>query len=321
MKNIILLFLVVSISILGYSQTQVQLSIKHGLNGNDYGPEVEGRNDKDQAFKLQRVQYYVSNITLTDIDGKEIFLPDTYLFVDANNPTTFPLGSHDVSDITKLSFYIGVDAERNHADPSQYDANHALAPKNPSMHWSWAGGYRFAAMEGKAGSTLADDLIIHATGDPNFKKTTLDLNATKNTDDILEINLHVDYAKLFSGMDISSGLIYHGKDEAGEKLLENFRKEAITPVKGVPDNTNDPSLASVAVYPNPIVDGKAYIRTTGSFIPTSYALYDISGKKIKEESVISKASHLVLSDVESGVYTLIFTDRTKRIERQRIIIK
>jgi hypothetical protein len=57
----------------------------------------------------------------------------------------------------------------NHADPTQWPATHPLNANFTGLHWGWAGGYIFQAMDGKfkdsAGATAERSLSFHTATD------------------------------------------------------------------------------------------------------------------------------------------------------------
>ena len=78
----------------------------------------------------------------------ETAIPNKWVLVNASEATEVDLGSHDVTNVEAVHFHIGVDSSVNHSDPASYPMGHPLAPVFPSMHWGWAAGYRFVAIEG-----------------------------------------------------------------------------------------------------------------------------------------------------------------------------
>ena len=52
-------------------------------------------------------------------------------------------------DYHALQFQLGLPAAVNHGDPGQWPARHPLNPIVNGLHWGWAGGYVFAAIEGR----------------------------------------------------------------------------------------------------------------------------------------------------------------------------
>ena len=103
------------------------------------------RNGAGNNFTIELLKYYVSNITLTDDQGKSLNLKN-YNLLDASNnasliftpETKIPNGKY-----RNMVFYIGIDKERNHTGAQEG----ALNPSN-GMLWTWNFGYIFFKMEG-----------------------------------------------------------------------------------------------------------------------------------------------------------------------------
>ena len=98
--------------------------------------------------------------------GQQTAIPEAYVlangFVDGLHASR--RGESGVNAVEDLMFNVGIDPDNNHADPASWPADHPLAPQVPSMHWGWAAGYRFVALEG---GTADANLEIHALGDDN----------------------------------------------------------------------------------------------------------------------------------------------------------
>lgn len=48
-----------------------------------------------------------------------------------------------------IQFTLGLDSAVNHGNPQIWPANHPLNPNLNGLHWGWAGGYIFQAMDGR----------------------------------------------------------------------------------------------------------------------------------------------------------------------------
>ena len=102
--------------------------------------------------------------------GKISQATGVYILANASQVLEVDLGSFDVTNVEAIKFSVGVNEPENHEDPTKWDSNHPLYPKSPSMHWGWASGYRFVALEGKTGDQLNKTFEIHALGDDNYHK-------------------------------------------------------------------------------------------------------------------------------------------------------
>ncbi len=165
LQKIFLLFFFSLITSLSYGQKKMYLSINQYLGGESFSMGQTGTNDLGTKFSISRMDYFISSIILHHDGGASTKVPDKYIFVTKGEKVKELLGSFNIAVLDSITFSIGVDSIDNHADPTLWPANHPLAPRSPDMHWGWAAGYRFVAMEGKTGSALEYDYEIHALGD------------------------------------------------------------------------------------------------------------------------------------------------------------
>ena len=211
MKKIILITTVLVLALTTSAQTDVKLTINHLLGSADFAFNSEAQNDKGDAFKLQRFEYYISGISITHDGGTVTDASDIYILQRANKRDTILLGNFNITTVEAINFSIGVDPSVNNGDPSQWSASHALSPKSPSMHWGWASGYRFVALEGKVGNNFVQNFQIHALENKNYFKQTIPTSA-ETISGALVIALNADYTKAVSQIGMSSELIEHSGD-------------------------------------------------------------------------------------------------------------
>jgi cytochrome c peroxidase len=111
--------------------------------------ETEVTNHAGQLLRLTRFSALISEVTLERADGGVVQLNGQCGFLDAaTDRLVVALKNVPAGDYAGLSFQIGLPAEVNHADPAKWPAGHPLNPLTNGLHWSWAGGYVFAALEG-----------------------------------------------------------------------------------------------------------------------------------------------------------------------------
>lgn len=288
-----------------FAQQDVQLKITHQLDGADFSMSQEASNNMGNAFKTERLEYYISNINILH-DGDQVTnVEDTFILVntaDGSNQT-FDLGSHDVSDISGIRFSIGIGPDENHLDPSQYDASHPLAPKSPSMHWGWASGYRFVAMEGKAGDNFISTFEFHALGDDNYFETEI-LASSTTISDTEEIAIIADYTKAIKDIDVSTGAVIHGDYGDAVVLLENFRDNVFSPAMTVGVDENEPAT-QIILYPSHSTDGHFNITSPVTNI-SNVQVYNYTGQLVLEQTqqnniyIANKGMYLVLLFDEAG---------------------
>ena len=150
-----------------------------------------------EQYQINKLKYYISNVSITNSNGKTNFSEDCHLIDAANeeNIIEIPLqaGKYD-----KLKFLLGVDSIRNCSGAQ----TGALDPMN-GMFWTWNSGYIMFKLEGNSTASTADlQRIEHHIGgykgsDNVATVIQLDFNTAKNleikagatTELVLETNL------------------------------------------------------------------------------------------------------------------------------------
>jgi hypothetical protein len=238
--------------------------------------------------------------------------------VRGNQPVNKLLGSFNFTTLEAISFGIGVDAAKNHADPATYSSGHPLGFQMPSMHWGWTAGYRFAAIEGNSGTSMNQTWEIHALGDKNYGLANVTTAGTKTGNDLI-INLDADYQKAFKDITVNSTLNYHGEDQTSPVLLGNFQNEVFTEAAAIV-GLNAENLVSFSMAPNP---------TTGRFFITAEAenlsnanlvILDITGRVVASEG-ISANNRKELQLQKPGIYLVSITNNGKVLFTRKLIVK
>ncbi len=173
MKKIQFLLSFMLISLIASAQQNVKFNINHKLANSSFAFNQTTSNDLGDNFNFDRFEYYLSEIKLIHDGGQISSVANTWVLVDASQTTSIDLGSFPITSLEGIRFSVGVETPANHNDPSLYSGNHPLSPKSPSMHWGWAAGYRFAAIEGKTGTSMNQIWQIHALGDANYRTQTV----------------------------------------------------------------------------------------------------------------------------------------------------
>ena len=120
-------------------------------------PSAELTGANGQTVRLTRFAAIVSGVTLARADGGTVQLDGQYGFLDAEaGRMALTLRNVPVGDYHGLEFQLGLPPAVNHGDPGQWPARHSLNPIVNALHWGWAGGYVFAAIEGHWRPTAAD---------------------------------------------------------------------------------------------------------------------------------------------------------------------
>ncbi len=192
------------------TKKNIVLSFEHTFDGNAFTAgdtyDLNGRN-----LSVNRVNYYISNISLMDDAGTTIATFDDYLLVKQDQANTFTLGEVDAPHVHMIKFNVGIDSTTNHLDPSTYAATDALALQAPSMHWGWNPGYIFVALEGQLDTTatadgsLDDGFLYHIGLDKFYTPVTIMVHEdthSGSTSTDFNIEISTDVAEFFKGLDL-----------------------------------------------------------------------------------------------------------------------
>jgi len=317
LQFIFLCFFVISTN----AQSSVQIKINHLLNGEVFERNVEAINDMENDFLVDRLEYYLSTFSIVHDGGQVTEVEDLYVLVDMGDkpapvmPTYIDLGEYDIQQLEAVRFYFGIDEEANHADPALWPQWHPLAPKFPSMHWGWAAGYRFIALEGLSGVNVDQELQFHCIGDEFYQEMSFPVAMTGTNSYTVEID--AEYSNLLSQIDVSDGIILHGNLNEIKTLASNMTEKVFTAstVTAVIDNDE---ISSFDVYPNPSPDGCFTIKAAVSTNDHILRVFDQMGR-----SVVHAVSNGHMIHVEeSGIYYVALIDaQGNTLATRKVIIQ
>ena len=284
---------------------EVSLVIDHRMQGLPLrSGETYAMNGGTWFFKPRFVKYYIAEMTVIHDGGTRTALADVYVLVDALGQSRYVVGTYDVTSVEALEFHIGVDKPRNHLDPTLYPPEHPLALKNPTMHWGWAAGYSFIAVEGSSGTTsnvVATDVQLHAVGNELYRKITMPVSSTVRAGGI-DINLTAEYGALFTQLDVGFGLIFHGYGEETIILSNNMSTRVFSsPTTSVAHETT----VTTTVWPNP-ARTMITMRSDLGAVRTAQ-LIDAFGAVAALPVSGDTQTTWDLSGYSSGTYTLLLT--------------
>ena len=204
-------------------------------------------------IRFDRIEYYIHLNSLISNQNIATDLIDKYILVNANQ-NNYNIGEIELldDDLISLNFNIGVEYNLNHADPSLQDSSHPLAPQFPSMHWGWAAGYRFAALEGmidKNQDSIMETVFQYHPVDDSYYSDTITCNGIIENENNVTIFINANYDRLIENIGTDEGGVYHGIHEENGLLMDNFSQNNVFTV---PENLNlKETYVSNTVYPNP----------------------------------------------------------------------
>ncbi|AEV31500.1 hypothetical protein Oweho_0482 [Owenweeksia hongkongensis DSM 17368] len=318
MKRLFTLFIMLGLGSLAIGQTNVYFKINQMLAGSAFAYSSPTANNLNDAFEFTRLEYYISEIKLTYDGGQDTTLADTYILVRGDQAVNELLGSFNFTTLESVTFGIGVDGSKNHSDPSTYVGGHPLSFQMPSMHWGWAAGYRFAALEGNSGTGMSQTWQLHALGDKNYDYTTVSTAGTMVGSDLI-IALDANYEKIFKDITVNSTLNYHGEDQQAPMALGNFQTEVFSEGSATV-GLEEKVAATFNMSPNPSNGQVNVIMENSNTSSSSIIVSDITGRKVLEQS-LNSSGHNELNIKHTGIYIVSLTENGQVVYTQKLIVK
>lgn len=317
------LFLVILFSssfFIGNTQVNLNLNIQHLLGSEAFAFDQHVNSTEGHPFEISRLQYYISQISVFHDNGKQTKIKDTWALITTGNKeeSTIELGEYDMTQVDKIIFHVGVEEEVNHDDPALWPEDHPLAPKNPSMHWGWVGGYRFVAMEGLCGAGMNETFQMHSVGNEIYTLVQVDIDE-QATDGLITVDLKADYIRTLDGIDASKGFIQHGALNEAAVMMANFGEHVFTDANAVVSSKEIDIDVNVEVYPNPVIDNFVTVELAENLVSgLNYHLFDGAGKIVASRSIEDNIFRVELTG-QSQVYFLQILDGKQQVIASKAI--
>ncbi|MEZ5414674.1 MAG: MbnP family protein [Opitutaceae bacterium] len=168
-------------------------------------PQGGLRTATGQLVEITRLSALLSDFQLLQPDGSVVRLEGQYGYLDvASDRLSVALKNVPAGNYKGLQMVIGVPAALNHADPGIWPAGHPLNPQVNSMHWNWAGGYVFMALEGywrDAGASDPSGFSYHLAGDERAMRVRFLTSFA--VESATRVTLALDASKLFRDRQIA----------------------------------------------------------------------------------------------------------------------
>lgn len=306
------------------AQVNVQIHMKQLLNEQKFVHYTVAQVEAGYFIKVSRLQYYLSGFKLIHDGGQVTPATDIYYLVAPSRDSILDLGSFDnITDLEQIEFSIGVDSAHNHLDPTLWPSDHALAPKVPSMHWGWQGGYRFIAFEGNVGAIpdpMVDNYQIHSLDDSNYKAVLLDAHEVVEGN-VMRVPITADYTRLLDSLNALGGMIEHGSLGIPRTLINNLATKVFTtePVTGVVLPTIE---GKFKVAPNPS-RGEVYLDV--EFLENDnlqLIISDLQGRARWIQSISNVSRHQLLQpDLPDGMYIMTVRNSKQLLAFEKLIIQ
>ena len=259
-------------------------------------------------IRFDRIEYYIHLNSLISNQNIATDLIDKYILVNANQ-NNYNIGEIELldDDLISLNFNIGVEYNLNHADPSIQDSSHPLAPQFPSMHWGWAAGYRFAALEGmidKNQDSLMETVFQYHPVDDSYYSDTITCDGIIENENNVTIFINANYDRLIENIGTDEGGVYHGIYQENGLLMDNFSRNNVFTV---PENLNlNETYVSNAVFPNPFSNTIQLNLNENSIVK----VYNSLGILVDEYKLDKGQQQINTQTLLNGVYILTFQSKS-----------
>lgn len=187
------------------TQGTLKINIIPKFNGLPFTFYTDYYNPINQRIQFEVVRFFLTNFYAKKTSGDSVLVTDAFKYDLGIGLTSFTVNLNP-NDFTGMSFAFGVDASKNHLDPTLLNPSHPLSYNQANtMHWDWAQGYVFIKCEAKAdtsgtGTGSLNQLIAFHTGDDTCYSPTpfLPKIFSISIGNTTTLNLDVDIAKFIT---------------------------------------------------------------------------------------------------------------------------
>ena len=303
MKKILLLTFVILFNYIIKGQNkEVAVVINHLYDGEVLSFDNTYIIGDNIPIRFDRIEYYIHLNSLISNQNIATDFIDKYILVNADQ-NNYNIGEIELldDDLISLNFNIGVEYNLNHADPSLQDSSHPLAPQFPSMHWGWAAGYRFAALEGmidKNQDSVMETVFQYHPVDDSYYSDTITCDGIIENQNNVTIFINANYDRLIENIGTDQGGVYHGIHEENGLLMDNFSRNNVFTV---PENLNlNETYFSNAVFPNPFSNTIQLNLNENSIIK----VYNSHGILLDEYKLDKGEQRINTEKLLNGIYIL-----------------
>ena len=302
MKNIVLSLTFLFVSNFCIAQKNLSFTIAHLAGTEPFSTESSFMNNLDHGIKPTTLKYYLSEFSLIHDGGQQTPLEDLVLLVNAEELTEVNLSDLNFEVLEALQFHIGVPEDLNHADPALQPSGHPLSYQSPSMHWGWAGGYKFLVTEGVSGTT-ANSFQIHSTGDNLYTTVNVDLNISAAAASEVSFVINADYVQLFKDIPMANGVFNHGDSAEAADAVNNLATEVYS-VSDIVLNTANPVFkGSYTFAPNPSTNGMINLQADlVEFDNYTLSVRNMLGQEIQSYNFDGDKVDYTISNLSKGIF-------------------
>lgn len=171
----------------------IQIDHRYGNDALELSPKSY-INTSNDTFRITQLSYYITNVSLTKVNGEVITLNNANLiaFIPPQQ-SAFVLSNIPAGRYSRIAFNLGVDSIRNSSGLQEGDLDPSYG-----MFWTWNTGYVFYRCKGRYGSTN-NSFSIDIGGSQHLMKIDLSLAAFKKSGTSAKVNMTMNLATMFNG--------------------------------------------------------------------------------------------------------------------------
>jgi cytochrome c peroxidase len=160
--------------------------------------ELAYRGPNGEMMEISRLDFLVSRLAFQQPDGTWESAPEVAAYCSVGKGALRIGTIRDAENCQAIRFCVGVPPEINKADPAKFGPADPLNPTINGLHWGWAGGYVFAAIEGRwrRGPEPLHGYSFHIANDENLISVELPIPRGVKTN----LCARFDVSKVFTGV-------------------------------------------------------------------------------------------------------------------------
>lgn len=317
MKFVSILFILIFTSTL--SSKDVWLYVNHHIDGQEFIKEDKIYNINGHDSKLIRLQYYLTHIVFIDKNGNRTTAPNKYNLIDIDSVGVY-LGDIDIEPGNyTLEYKFGIEESVNHGDPSVWPEGHPLNLAYASMHWGWASGYRFLAIEGivkDIWNRWLNHFQFHLVGNQYYHTLQNEVVLSSDVENSVNyISFDVNVTDILGGVDQTTNNFIHGSGGANDVIFNNIRNGKV--IKSQTLSVED-KYTELAITPNPVVDLLTINQGNTNLSNLNFELVDINGNIIQKIDPRNTLK-IDMTNYSSGVYFINVFENEKLVKSLKFI--
>ena len=190
--------------------TSIELSFKANFDGQTFlTDQVYDYNG--YPLRISLFDFYVSDVNLVQNSGSSIQQTelvevelidlsfDSSTQTQAESGQTLKLNNIEVGDYDGLNIGLGVSADLNRTEYTDYPSTHPL--NNSALYWSGWSSFIFARIEGRLDidqdGVFEKGFVFHTGKDASFQSKDINSTITLAKDNIRNFSFNIDIKKLF----------------------------------------------------------------------------------------------------------------------------